>query len=135
MEEDKQVHTDGEKLHIDDFGTTCKSMTYKKETCKDIYITIAYRPDDEKKIDFIRINASSKTNNCATSFMEAMSDILTFAIRRIRNKHEAEAIIKNLRFQKCLNCPVNRDHIESCSDAIGQVLEKVLKIEDDPISK
>ena len=115
----------------EEFGTTCKSITYKKQTCKDIYITIAYRTEDEKKIDFIRINATSKDNNCATSFMDAMSDILTFAIRRIRNKHEAEAIIKNLRFHKCLNCPINKNHITSCSDAIGQILEKVLVVEDE----
>ena len=123
MEKDIKVYEDGKKLNIEDkLGTTYKSRTYKKQTCKDIYITIAYREDDPKKIDFVRIQATSKDNNCAVSFLEAFSDMLTFAIRRIRNKHEAEAIVKNLRFHKCLNCPVNKDHITSCSDAIGQVL-------------
>ncbi len=115
----------------DELGTINKSITYRKKTCKDIYVIVAYRDDEPEKIDYIRINASSKDNNCAVSFMEALSDILTFAIRRIRNEHEAKAIIKNLRFHKCLNCPPNKDHTTSCSDAIGQVLEKVLKIKDE----
>jgi len=109
-------------------GTTCNSRTYKKTTCKDIYITFAYKEDEPKKIEYVRINASSKENNCAVSFMETLADTLTFAIRRIRNEHEAAAIVKNLRFHKCLNCPVNKDHTTSCSDAIGQVLEREFEV-------
>ena len=109
-----------------ELGTTYKSVTYKKRTCKDIYITVAYKEDDPEKIDFIRLTTTTRSNNCAVSFCEALSDILTFAIRRIRNQYEAEAIIKNLRFHKCLNCPPNTDHTQSCSDAIGQVLQVVL---------
>ena len=111
----------------EDIGTTYISKTYVKRTCQDIYITVAYRPDAPDKIEFIRIISSSRRNNCATSFMETISDLLTFAIRRIRNKYEAEAIIKNLRFHKCLNCPPNKDHTVSCADAIGQVLSDVLQ--------
>ena len=123
---------EGDKTSIkEEIGTTSNCVTYKKQTCKDIYVIVAYREDEPEKIDYIRINASSKDNNCAVSFMEALSDILTFAVRRIRNEHEAKAIIKNLRFHKCLNCPVNKDHTTSCSDAIGQVLEKVLRIKDE----
>lgn len=110
----------------DSIGTTSKSKTYKKRTCKDIYITVAYREDEPEKIDYVRIISSTKENTCATSFIESLSDMLTFAIRRIRNKHEAQAIIKNLRWQKCLNCPPNKDHTTSCSDAVGQVLQEVL---------
>ncbi len=115
----------------EEIGITSKCITFKKHTCKDIYCIIAYREDEPEKIDYIRINASSKDNNCAVSFMEALSDILTFAVRRIRNEHEARAIIKNLRFHKCLGCPPNPDHITSCADAVGQILEKVLKIKDE----
>ncbi len=108
-----------------------RSITYRKQTCRDIYIIVVYKNDNPEKIDYIRINASSKDNNCAVSFMEALSDILTFAVRRIRNSHEALAIIKNLRYHKCLACPPNKDHTTSCSDAIGQILEKVLKIDEE----
>jgi hypothetical protein len=125
MAQDSEIHKVDENEHIDQpIGTTCNSKTYKKTTCKDIYVTISYKEDDPKKIDYIRINSSSKDNNCAVSFMEALSDTLTFAIRRIRNSSEAAAIVKNLRFHKCLNCPVNKDHTTSCADAIGQILER-----------
>ncbi len=128
MEKDKQVHEAGKDEYIEDFGTVYNTITYKKETCRDLYVVVAYKPDDPQKIEFIRINSSSKVNNCAVSFMEGLADMLTFSIRRIRNEHEARAIIKNLRHQKCLNCPPNKDHSTSCSDAIAQVLEKVLKV-------
>jgi len=113
-----------------EIGTISKSITYKKTTCCDIYITIAYREDEPEKIDYIRLIASSKQGGCPVSFMEALADTLTFSIRRIRNEHEATSIIKNLRYHKCLACPPNKDHSTSCSDAIGQVLQKVLKIDE-----
>ena len=110
-----------------EFGTHYKSKTYIKRTCQDIFIIVAYRNDNPEKIDFIRIVSSSRKNPCATSFMDAISDLLTFSIRRIRNSYERDAIIKNLRHQQCLNCPPNKDHTKSCSDAIGQVLQDVLQ--------
>lgn len=106
--------------------TVSKSMTYKKKTCRDLYIHVSYRTDEPEKIDYIIISASSKDNNCAVSFLQTLADMTSFAIRRIRNEYEARAIIKNLRYQKCLQCPPNRDHACSCSDALGQVLEEVL---------
>lgn len=111
-------------------GTTCKSITYRKDTCGSIYIVIAYKEDEPEKVDYLRIIASTKPGACAVSFLEALADTLTFSIRRIRNIHEAKAIVKNLRYHKCLNCPPNKDHTTSCSDAIGQVLTKVLKIDE-----
>jgi hypothetical protein len=114
-----------------DIGTTCKSRTYKKRTCRDIYITVAYKEDDPKRIDYIRIIASTKEGGCPVSFMESIADLLTFSIRRIRNIHEARSIVKNLRFQKCLECPPNEEHSQSCADAIGQVLENVLQTKEE----
>jgi len=128
MAQNQPVHEVAENDDLSPIGTTCKSITYKKRTCKDIYIIIAYREDAPEKIDYIRINASSKENNCACSFIEALADLLTFAVRRIRNEHEATAIVKNLLSHKCLNCPPNQEHITSCADAIGRVLGKVLNI-------
>lgn len=106
--------------------TVSKSTTYKKRTCKDLYISVIYRQDAPDRIDYLLVSASSKDNNCAVSFLQTLADMTSFAIRRIRNEHEARAIIKNLRYQKCLNCPPNKDHTCSCSDALGQVLQTVL---------
>lgn len=110
-----------------DIGTTCDSKTYIKSTaCGNIYMTVVYRNDEKDRIDYIRISGVAKTNKCGNSWFETISDCLTFMIRRIRNNHEAKAIIKNFRFHRCNHITPNKDHITSCADAIGQVLEEVL---------
>lgn len=116
--------------HIEEFGSMGKSMTCKKTTCCDIYITVVYREDEPKKVDYIRLVASSKNGGCPVAFMEALADTLTFSVRRIRTEHDARSIVKNLRYHKCLQCPPNKDHTTSCSDAIGQVLGKVLNTDE-----
>ena len=118
--------------------TIGKSITYKKHTCRDLFITVVYKEDEPDRVDFIRIVASTKEGGCPVSFMEALADMLSFSIKRIRNIHEARQIVNNLRWQKCLECPANEEHITSCSDAIARVLEKVLKTkeeEKEPVMK
>ena len=105
--------------------TISPTRTYKKTLpCLSFYMAINYKEDG--KIDYIKIFGGRKDNDCGGSFLESMADMLTFSIRRIRNEHEAKAIVKNLRFHKCNRCVANREHITSCVDAIGQVLEKEL---------
>ena len=126
MEKDKCIREQTQDKFI---GETWKSATYMKTTgCGNIYITLAYSKDKPRKIEFIRISGE-KHNNCGASFNEALADMTTFAIRRIRNSHEALAIVKNLLYHRCNNIKPNKDHINSCPDALGQVLKKVL-IED-----
>ena len=106
-------------------GTTYPSTTYKKSTsCLNLYITVGW--GENKKIEFVRIVGNNKSGDCGCSWLESLSDILTFSIRRIRNEHEAKAIIKNLRYHRCNKITPNKDHIVSCVDAIGQVIERVL---------
>lgn len=108
-----------------DIETTCNSKTYRKTLpCGKLYICLNYKPDG--KIDYIKTYSGKQDNDCGGSFCEAISDLLTFAIRRIRNEHEAKAIIKTLRYHKCNKIVANADHLTSCADAIGQVLEKEL---------
>jgi hypothetical protein len=109
----------------------CVSKTYKKVTCRDLFITVAFKTDEPEKVDFVRIISSTKDGGCPVSFMEGLSDMLTFSIRRIRNIHEARQIVKNMRFHKCLGCPPNKDHSTSCMDAIGMVLEDALKTKEE----
>lgn len=112
-------------IEQDVVGTICTAKTYKKVLpCLNIYICINYKED--KKIDYIKIYGGHKNADCGCSFLESLSDLLTFSIRRIRNEHEAKAIVKNLRFHKCNRITANPDRITSCVDAIGQVLEKEL---------
>ena len=110
----------------EDVGTTCVSITSKLFTCMPIFISIAYRTDNPKKIDYVRIFGSSKHSTCAQTFLDSLSDLLTFSIRRIRNNTEATLLTKALRHHQCLNCPPNEKHYKSCVDAIGQTLEKFL---------
>ena len=108
-------------------GTDYISRTYRKQTfCGNIYLIVVPRNDDKDKIECIRIIGSGK-NDCGASFYESKADDLTFMIRRIRNQHEANAIIKNQRFHRCNKYLPNKDKIQSCSDAIGQVLEKEIE--------
>lgn len=115
-----------------DIGTTNLSKTYKKNlSCLNLYITVTYKEDG--KVDYIRINGTNKQDVCGISWIEAISDLLTFSIRRIRNKHEAKAICKALRDHKCLGIAPNKEHIQSCSDAIGRVMMEVLQITEDEL--
>jgi hypothetical protein len=116
-----------EKTIDHDVLTACNSKTYTKRICNDnIYITVAYRNDNPQRVDYIKIVGSSKHNPCGASFLDCLADNATFMIRRIRNKHEAEAIVKNHRFHKCQQIIANKDHTTSCADALGQVLQEVL---------
>jgi hypothetical protein len=117
-------HEAGEGL---DIGETNKSKTYRIWTpCDNIYVTIASKNEEPDKIDFIRISGGTKDNECGCSFLDSLADLLTFSIRRIRNIHESRAICKNLRMHRCNKVKPNREHITSCADALGRVLEKEL---------
>ena len=108
-------------------GDTWRSETYKYTTfCGSLYVIISYKFEEKDKIEFVRI-VNDGQPDCGGSFTEALADMLTFAIRRIRNEHEAKAIIKNLRYNRCNKYVINKDKIMSCSDAIGRVLQKVLE--------
>lgn len=90
-----------------------------------LYLTIAFSNDPEKKgkIEFIRLSGAGD-NECGASFYEALADQTTFALRRARNEWEIRQIIKNLRHHRCNKYIVGC--AKSCSDALGEVLEKVL---------
>lgn len=110
---------------IIDIGTTGISRTYKRPTgCGSLYVTVVYKDTD--KIDYF-LMSGDRDNYCGESNLATHADNLTFMCRRIRNAHEAKAIIKNFRYHSCNKCPINSHKVKSCSDAIGQVLEEVLK--------
>ena len=115
-----------EKTPIEDIGTTYKSKTYKRRVgCDNLYLTLAYSNDPEKpnKIEFIRISGKID-NECGASFYESLADQTTFALRRARNEWEIKQIIKNLRYHRCNKYIVGC--AKSCSDALGETLEKAL---------
>ena len=127
--QDRKIPEIEQNKSIDEeLGTTYKSTTYRKPTgCGHIYISIIYKNDEPEKIELIRIQGCTKTNDCLNSNLESISDLLTFSIRRIRNIHEARAIVKSLKNHRCNRVIPNKDHITSCVDAVGRTLEEVLK--------
>jgi len=111
---------------IESVGT---SKTYKKETpCLNLYISIIYKNDDPDRIDYVKIHGTSRGDDCGCSYHEALADLLTFSIRRIRNHHEAISIVKNLRDHKCHKMRPNKEKITSCADAIGRAVQDALKV-------
>jgi len=131
MEKDKQICEDKSDNNI---GVTSRSKTYRKKAgaCGHIYVTVTFREDKPDRIDYVKIQGCNKQNDCLGSFTEAIADLLSFAIRRIRNKHEAEAIIKSLKHHRCNRIVPSESHTTSCSDAIAQVLQEELKVDEVP---
>lgn len=112
-----------------DIGTTCNSKTYDKKICNQtLYINPSY--NDEGKIDSIQIYSTSKTGACISCFTQCIADLLTFCMRRIRNRNEAKLIIKACKNHKCLELPANENGIRSCPDAIAKALQEILGISD-----
>jgi len=115
---------------IDEIVGTCSvSKTYRKSLpCLNLYVAVVYKIDEPEQIDYIKIHGTNRATDCSHSFLESLSDILTFSIRRIRNKHEAIAICKSLRDHHCNRQQPNREGIKSCVDAIGRVVQEALGI-------
>jgi len=94
---------------------------------------VAYRVDEKDKIDYIKIHGTSRGDDCGCSYHEGVADLLTFSIRRIRNHHEAIAIVKNLRDHKCHRMRPNKEKITSCLDAIGRAIQDALNVTEDEL--
>lgn len=112
--------------------------TYCKRTaCRNLYVSIVYRDDAQDKIDYIKVYGESRDNDCGCSYLEALADLLTLILRRvsIEKKSEVRLLVKALRDHRC-----NKPHLappgersSSCADAIGQILQKELRLTDDEL--
>lgn len=115
-----------ENLKDNPIETLSRSITYEKKTpCGKLYITFVLK--DNEKIDYVLIDGV-KNAVCGKANIYTHADNLTFMLRRARNKHELGAIIKNFRFHGCNKTFVGMP--KSCSDAIADVLNKMLKVEE-----
>ena len=124
---EKAVKTDD----IEDIGSASPSTTYEAQTsCFTIYVTIVFKIEAPEKVDYIKI-AGVNRSLCGNCFYEALADSVSFSIRRIRNIHEAKAIVKNLRYHRCNNVAPNPKKYLSCVDAVGAILERVLIKDED----
>lgn len=105
---------------------TYVSKTIKKEVgCGSIYITIVYEKAEPIKIVQCLLHGSSKNILCLAPNI-ALADMTTFALRHVRYPSEYEAIIKNLRGNRCPKYIANEEHNLSCADVFGKVLGEIL---------
>jgi hypothetical protein len=114
--------------------TINNTSTYKKQTpCLNLYISVVMREDEKDKVDYIKIHGTSRGDDCGCAYHEALADMLTFSIRRIRNHNEAKLIVKALRDHKCHRYQPNREKITSCPDAIGRVVQDALGVTEEEL--
>lgn len=103
-------------------GVAYDSYTYTERIgCGHIHIIIT-----ENKGKFHRIfmkSSMSKETPCGSSWLEAMSALLTFGIRRaLEEKTLERAILKHLRNHRCNQYSIAT--AKSCSDAIAIALTR-----------
>jgi len=71
---------------------------------------------------------NAKETPCGESWLNAMAAILTYALRQsIWEGTAQEAIVKHLKNHRCSMAVPNKEHIVSCSDAIGRCVLEYLK--------
>jgi hypothetical protein len=98
----------------------------EKVGCGHIYAIIQLKNKSFDRVDFL--GAMPKSCDCGDSFLQALSKILTFAIRRAIKEGNIEiALLKHLTGQRC-NKPIYRGAV-SCTDAIAKLIRKYMELE------
>jgi len=96
--------------------------------CGYIYVTVNF---DDKGICEV-FSSLGKAGGCASAQLEATSRLISLVLR---SGIEVGSVIKQLRTIRCPSVSwENGRAILSCADAIGSVLEKYVKKEDDSVS-
>ncbi len=103
-----------------------KSITLSEKVgCGHIYAIIQLKNRTFDRVDFL--GAMPKSCDCGDSFLQALSKILTFAIRRAIKEGNVEiALIKHLQGHRC-NKPLYRGSL-SCVDGIARVIKKYMEM-------
>ena len=104
------------------------TITIRKNVgCGSIYCLFLEEEDGEFSRLMIR-GDMAKECPCGESWMNSMATLLTFALRRSLWEGTTErGIIKHLMFQTCPSVIPNKEHIVSCSDAVGRCVLEYLK--------
>jgi len=104
-----------------------EALTFAKSVgCGMIYCIFEEREGAFHKLR-IRGDAEKETP-CGEAWFRPVASLLTFALRRsIFEGITMRAIVKQLQHQRCPSAVPNKDHIVSCSDAIGRCVLEYLK--------
>lgn len=85
--------------------------------------------EDEEAFHRVFITGDGGKMKCNPMWLEALARMLTYALRRgIWEGTVSEGIIKQLCNIRCNEVSANKEHICSCSDAIGKATKEYLKI-------
>lgn len=109
----------------------------KRTGCRNLYISVVYEDSSFKKIDYIKLYAEARSNDCGCSFLESTADLCSMILKRIdtHKKSEIRLLVKALRDHRC-NKPCiasPSDRTSSCSDAVGRVLQEALGLSNEEL--
>lgn len=105
---------------------TNESITIRKRICQGHLYCIFEQEDGVFKK--LHIKGSTKATPCGESWIEPVSKVITFALRRaLWEGTEETGIIKHLLGHRCNECAVNGDRTTSCTDAIAKCVSEYLK--------
>jgi len=100
-----------------------KTKSYRFSTCEgNIYIMVNH--NNKGEFDSIQIYPPAKNNNCGYSWAFALQDLVTFALRRVKDNDDIRLIIKSIAGHNCNAMPPNKQHCKSCVDALSKVVKE-----------
>ena len=87
-----------------------------------------FTEDDGEFYNLIIKGDNAKEAPCGEAFMNAIASVLTYSLRRsLWEGNTQKAIVRHLLNHRCNMAVPNKDHITSCSDAIGKMVLEYLK--------
>jgi hypothetical protein len=99
---------------------------YRKVGCGNLYVII--NEEEGAFVSLVIKGDLARETPCGESWFNALGAILTYALRRsVWEGTTKRAIIKHLCGHRCNTVIPNKDHILSCSDAIGQCVLEYIK--------
>lgn len=99
---------------------------HRKVGCGNIYCI--FSEEDGQFYNLIVKGDMAREAPCGESWLNAIAAVLTYALRKSLWEGTAQkAIVKHLLNHRCNTAVPNKEHITSCSDAIGRMVLEYIK--------
>lgn len=99
---------------------------FRKVGCGSVYCI--FNEEEGEFYNLIIKGDNAKEAPCGESWFNSLGAILTYALRRSLWEGTAQrALVKHLLNHRCQVVIPNKEHIVSCSDAIGRMVLEYLK--------
>lgn len=104
-----------------------EAMTMSRKVgCGNIYCI--FNEDEGSFYNLIIKGDNAKEAPCGEAWLNAMAAILTYALRQsLWEGTTQKALIKHLTGHQCAMYVPNKEHIKSCTDAIGKMVLEYIK--------